>query len=158
MWTCPTCGQSFVSRNLPHSCQVVALDSHFAGTDPVLRAAFEAYLAAAREHGPVTVNPTKSRISFQARMRFAGVLAPRKRFLLATFVLTRPVAGERFVKVEFIAPYYYVHYLRLRTPADVDDELRGWLSEAYEIGTQRHVDDPGWPKVRKPPSWVRVLG
>ena len=31
MWRCPTCGQTFVTRNLPHSCEVVALDDHFAG-------------------------------------------------------------------------------------------------------------------------------
>ena len=80
---------------MPHSCRVVDLDRHFAGADPVLRATFDAYLAAAREHGPVTVTPTKSRISFQARMRFASILAPRKTFLMATFVLTRAVRSER---------------------------------------------------------------
>ena len=31
MWRCPTCGQTFVTRNMPHSCQVVALGDHFAG-------------------------------------------------------------------------------------------------------------------------------
>jgi hypothetical protein len=124
---------------MPHSCQVVELDSHFAGADPALRAAFDAYLAAARENGPVIVNPTKSRISFQARMRFAGVLAPRKTFLMATFVLTRAIDSERLAKVEFIPPHYHVHYLRLRTPADVDAEVRGWLAAAYAVGEQRHL-------------------
>jgi Domain of unknown function (DUF5655) len=124
---------------MPHSCQVVDLERHFTGADPVLRATFDAYLAAARENGPVTVNPTKSRISFQARMRFAGILAPRKAFLLATFVLTRAIDSERLSKVEFIPPHYYVHYLRLRSPADVDDEVRGWLADAYAVGEQRHL-------------------
>ena len=148
MWCCPDCGQTFVSRNMPHSCQVVELDSHFAASEPQVRAAFDAYLAAVRAFGPVTVNATKSRISFQERMRFAGVERPRQRHLNATFVLTRPLESERLARVEYVAPYYYVHRLRLERPEDVDDELRGWLAEAYEIGTQRHVTDPGWVKVR----------
>jgi Domain of unknown function (DUF5655) len=136
MWRCPTCGQTFVSRNMPHSCHVVELDSHFAASEPQVRAAFDALLAAARELGPVTVNATKSRISFQARMRNAHL------------VLTRPIESDRFTRVEQVPPYYYVHNLRLEAPEDVDAALRGWLSEAYEVGMQRHVTDPGWEKVR----------
>jgi len=45
-------------------------------------------------------------------------------------------------------PTYYVHRLKLRSPEDVDDELRGWLAEAREVGDQRHVTDPEWKKVR----------
>ena len=71
MWRCPTCGQTFVTRNMPHSCQVVALGDHFAGS--ALRPVFDAYLAAAELSGPVTVNATKSRVTFQARKRFAGI-------------------------------------------------------------------------------------
>ena len=93
MWTCPVCGQSFVTRNMPHSCQVVELDEFFAGSG--LRELFERYVAAARENGPVTVNATKSRISLQVRMRFAAVQRPRKRYLPAHFVLTRPVESPR---------------------------------------------------------------
>jgi hypothetical protein len=137
MWRCPTCGQTFVSRNLPHSCQVVALDDHFAGV-PALRAVFDAYLAAARECGPVTVNPTKSRISFQARMRFAGIERPRRSHIVATFVLVREVDSPR-LRVQFIPPRYYVHRLTLRTVGDVDEEVRGWLAEAYTVGEQRHL-------------------
>ena len=107
-----TCGQTFVSRNLPHSCAVVSLDEHFAAA-PGLRAVFDAYLTAARESGPVTVNATKSRVSFQVRMRFAGIEKPRRTHLVATFVLTRRIVSDR-LRVEPIAPYYYVHRIALR--------------------------------------------
>jgi hypothetical protein len=155
MWTCPVCGQSFVTRNMPHSCQVVELDEFFAGS--TLRGLFELYVTAARENGPVTVNATKSRISLQARMRFAAVQRPRKRYLPAHFVLTRPVESPR-LSVEYLPPYYYVHRLRLADPADLDDELRGWLAEAYQVGEQRHVSDPGWRRERTPPDWVKLPG
>jgi hypothetical protein len=148
LWRCPACGQTFVSRNLPHSCAVVELDEHFAAA-PGLRAVFEAYLAAACECGPVTVNATRSRVSFQVRMRFAGIEKPRRTHLVATFVLTRRVVSER-LRVEPIAPYYYVHRVVLRVPDDVDDELRRWLAEAYQVGAQRHLSDPGWRRERLP--------
>ena len=150
MWTCPVCGQSFVTRTMPHSCQVVGLDEFFAGSP--LRDMFERFVAAARENGPVTVNATKSRITLQVRMRFAAVQRPRKRYLPAHFVLTWPIESPR-LSVEFLPPYYYVHKLRLE---DVDDELKGWLAEAYRIGEQRHVTDPGWPRERTPPGWVKL--
>ena len=137
LWRCPTCGQTFVARNMPHSCQVVALDDHFAGV-PALRPVFDAYLAAARLNGPVTVNATKSRISFQARMRFAGIERPRRAHIVATFVLVRELVSPR-LRVQFIPPRYYVHRLRLRVVSDVDDEVREWLAEAYGVGEQRHL-------------------
>jgi Domain of unknown function (DUF5655) len=150
LWTCPVCGQRFVTRNMPHSCQVVELDRFFDGATPGLRELFELYVAAARENGPVTVNATKSRISLQVRMRFAGILRPRKRYLLATFVHTQPVESPRLARVEHIPPYYYVHQLRLAGPADIDAELRGWLAVAYAVGEQRHLDDPDWVRQRQP--------
>lgn len=146
LWRCPECGQTFTSRNLPHSCQVIGLDELFAGAAPVLRETFERLVAAAGESGPVTVNVTKSRATLQARMRFAGIERPRKAHLVAHLVLTRPLESPR-LRVEPLAPYYHVHWLRLREPADVDAELTAWLAEAYQVGLQRHVTDPEWPKV-----------
>lgn len=146
LWACPVCGQRFVTRNLPHSCQVVPLDEFFAGTAPELRELFERFVAATRANGPVAVNVTKSRIALQVRMRFAGILRPRKRYLVATFVLTRPLESPRLFRVEPIPPYYYVHSLRLADAADIDAELEGWLAEAYQVGAQRHVTDPDWPR------------
>jgi hypothetical protein len=69
LWRCPTCGQTFVGRNMPHSCKVRTLDDFFARADPALRALFERFAAAAAERGPVTVNVTKSRIAIQVRGR-----------------------------------------------------------------------------------------
>ena len=89
-------------------------------------------------------------------MRFAGIDRPRRRHLLANFVLTRPIDSPRLTRVEYVPPYYYVHRLRLSEPADLDPELRSWLAEAYEVGTQRHVTDPDWLRQRHPPAWVHV--
>ena len=57
---------------------------------------------------------------------------------MATFVLVRAIDSPR-LRVEFIPPRYYVHRLTLRAVADVDDEVRAWLAEAYAVGEQRHL-------------------
>jgi Domain of unknown function (DUF5655) len=156
MWRCPDCGQRFVGRNMPHSCALRDLDEHFAAAAPGLRAVFDALLTAVRAGGPVTVNATRSRVTFQTRIRFAGIDAPRGDHLLANFVLTRPVRSERIARVEHVPPYYYVHRVRLTRPEDVDADLRAWLAEARQVGDRRHVTDPDWPREREPPDWVRV--
>src|SRR4051794_12741410 len=151
MWRCPVCGQTFVSRNLPHSCQVVALDDHFAGRPDALREAFDALVAAARENGPVSVNATKSRITLQVRMRFAAV-EPRRDHLRAHVVLTRQIDDPRLT-VEFLEPRYYLHRFRLTGPVDVDDALRAWLAEAYRVGAQvSEPPEPAAPPAPDPPT------
>jgi Domain of unknown function (DUF5655) len=156
LWRCPVCGQRFVTRNMPHSCEVVELEAYFAGTGPDLRGLFDRFVAAARQSGPVTVNPTKSRIALQVRGRFAGIDRPRRDHLVANFVLTTPIQSTRLTRVDYVPPYYYVHRLRLSGPSDIDAELEGWLAQAYQVGAQRHVEDPDWPKLREPPGWVHV--
>jgi uncharacterized protein DUF5655 len=154
LWRCPVCRQRFVTRNMPHSCRVVGLDAFFATAAPGLRSLFDLFVAAASERGPVTVNATRSRVTLQVRFRFAGIERPRKDHLLANFVLTTPVRSDRFTRVEYVSPYYYIHRLRLREPADVDAELRDWLAQAYQVGEQRHITDPQWPRLREPPDWL----
>jgi hypothetical protein len=107
----------------------VPLDAHFAGRE-AMRPVFDAFVAAAEESGPVTVNATKSRITLQAEMRFAAVEVGRAR-LKAHVVLGRPLESPRFAKVEHLPPAYYVHHFALARPADVDDEVRAWVAEAY---------------------------
>src|SRR6185295_15420430 len=140
MWRCPTCGQTFTGRNMPHSCQVVPLDRHFVGRPPTLRAAFDAFVEAAEANGPVTINATKSRITLQVRMRFAAV-EPRRNHLRAHLVLKRRIEHPRLA-VEHLEPDYYVHRFTLTRPADVDDELKAWVAEAYQTGAQLTRSQP----------------
>ena len=141
---------------MPHSCRVVDLDSHFERSTPDVRAAFDAFLAAASRAGPVIVNATVSRISIQARMRFAGVQRPGRRHLVAGLVLTRPVQGPPFDRVEYIPPYYYLHRVRLERAADVTPELVAYLAEAARVGRQEHVGNRRFRKVRVPPDGVAL--
>ena len=73
----------------------IELGDHFAEVESHVRETFDALLACVEANGPVTVNATESRISFQVRMRFGGVDKPRRDHLQANFVPTRAIRAER---------------------------------------------------------------
>jgi uncharacterized protein DUF5655 len=141
LWRCPKCRRVFANRNQSHACGTHSLATHFAGKPPVIRALFDAVLAAIRDVGPVRVLPEKTRIAFQVRMSFAQV-TPRRQWLDGHVVLARRLEHPRFTKVETFSPRNHLHAFRLQSVADVDEEFRAWIAEAYRVGEQKHLDSP----------------
>jgi hypothetical protein len=82
--------------------------------------------------------PEKTRIAFQVRMSFAAVSLRRDR-LVGHVVLARHLGNPRFTRVEYISPRNHVHSFCLRSREEMDEEVLGWLREAYEVGQQRHL-------------------
>jgi hypothetical protein len=64
---------------------------------------------------------------------------PRLRWLDVEFWLPRRVESARLRKVETLSPYTHIHVVRITTLGDLDDELIGWLREAYAVGRQDHL-------------------
>ena len=141
MWNCPECGRAFANRNQSHFCSHVRLQEHFKGRAPNVVATFERLLAAARNNGPVTVLPEKTRIAFQVRMSFAAFTL-RRGWVDGHVVLARRLESPRFGRIDFISPRNQVHVFRLQEPSEVDDEVERWLHEAYSVGEQKHLKTP----------------
>jgi hypothetical protein len=138
LWTCPRCGQSFVTRNMSHSCCQLTEDAFFAGRAPQ-RALYRAFRAFVERCGPVTVNINKTRISFQGRARFATVARVTKDGLVCTFWVKRRLDSPRFTKIDAYPRSDHVHSFKLTDAAQLDAEAAAWIAEAYEVGMQR------WP-------------
>ena len=136
LWTCPACGQSFVGRNMAHSCVRLSEDDFFAGRAPQ-RALYHALRDFAERFGPITVNINKTRISFQARARFVSVNRVTRDGLACHIWLKRRIDSPRFSRIEHFPPGDYVHNFKLTDAAELDDEMAAWLAEAYEVGMQR---------------------
>jgi hypothetical protein len=137
LWKCPKCGQRFVTPRMWHSCARLTTAQFFAGKPPQLKALYSAFLAFVRMVGPVTVNVNKTRISFQGRVRFAGVAGTRKNALVCSFWLKRRIHSLRFSRVETIPPHNYVYHFHLTHADELDLEVERWIREAYAVGTQR---------------------
>jgi hypothetical protein len=107
-------------------------------TTPEVRALYHRFARLATSVGDVTVTPAKTRVGFQARTIFAAV-TPRKRWLDAHVVLQRRVASPRIRRVESFGPRAHLHAFRIIEASELDDELRGWLEEAYAGFGQGHA-------------------
>jgi hypothetical protein len=114
------------------------LETHFDGKPSEIRAIFDAVLKAIRRRGPVVVLPEKSRIAFHVRMSFAQ-LTPRLRWVDGHVVLARRFEHPRFRRIDTISPRNHVHHFRLSSLSDLNEEVEGWLAEAYAVGQQRHL-------------------
>lgn len=121
-----------MSRNLWHSCVQVTLEELFARSEPHVLELARSYVAMLQALGDVQVIPQKTRLVGVARVRFAG-LSPRKDGFLATFALHRWLDSPRIVKTVDYGPRWRAHSVLVRDPADLDDELHGWLQESHDV-------------------------
>ncbi|MBC7789245.1 MAG: hypothetical protein H7Z74_04820 [Anaerolineae bacterium] len=135
LWQCPRCGHRFVTKNLWHSCVRVSLATHFRGKPPDRKRTFDRWLQAARVCGPTIAYAQKTRITIQARVRFAGAVV-RVGHLDATLWLRRRVTHPLLDRVEDFGRIGYVHHFRLTSPGDIDTELKALMCEAHQVGTQ----------------------
>jgi hypothetical protein len=99
---------------------------------------FAAVAEAIAEIGPATVHASKSQIAFRRQRNFAWVWMPGKylRRKTAPLVLTLSFAmrseSPRWKEIVEPQPGRFTHHLELYDVEDVDDEVRGWLRQAWE--------------------------
>jgi hypothetical protein len=139
LWTCPRCGARFVTQNMSHGCGEYCVDDFFEGTPARLRQLYVALVALVGELGPFEQVPAKTRVAFMVRVRFATVNRVRRDGLVCHLWLKRPIESARFTKVELLGRSGWIHHFVLRSEAELDDELRGWMREAYAVGRQEHL-------------------
>ncbi len=89
--------------------------------------------------GSVTIEPLKTQISFGAKRKFAWVWLPQtwikkrpENSLTLTFDLNHKVEGPRIEEAVEPRPGRWTHHVVIEQQSDLDDEVKGWLREAYE--------------------------
>lgn len=108
----------------------MSVEEYFSTGPAHERAIFDTVLAHVSTLGPVHVEPVSVGI-FLKRVQSFAQLRPKDRWVSLSFSLPRVVAHECIIRkvVEYHGRHY--HVANLRTPDDLDDRLRGWLTEAY---------------------------
>jgi hypothetical protein len=130
-WDCPKCRRRFARVNQGHECApAMTLEEYFSTGPERERPIFEAVMAHLDMVGPVHVEPVSVGI-FLKRARSFAELRPMTKWVALSFSLPRPVQHPRITRK--VQPYggHYFHAANLRGPEDLDDQLRGWLTEAY---------------------------
>jgi len=108
----------------------MSLEEYFATGPPHERPVFEAVLAHLETLGPVHVEPVSVGI-FLKRDRPFAELRPMVRWVSLSFALSRVVADPKISRRVAGSARRTHHIVRLHTPADVDDDVRAWLTESY---------------------------
>lgn len=84
---------------------------------------------------PAGVRATKSQVAFRERRGFAYLWWPGRYVrsdipAVLSIALPRRLDSPRFKQVVSPSPGLWMHHLELRSTADLDAEVAGWLQEA----------------------------
>lgn len=108
----------------------MTLDEYFSTGPAHERPIFEAVMAHIATFDDVHVEPVSVGIFFKGTNTFAQ-LRPLDRWVALSFSLRHTVRHPTITRK--VTPYSgrYHHVANLRSPDDLDDDLRGWITEAY---------------------------
>jgi hypothetical protein len=107
-----------------------ALDELYSGPKAVLRPIHEALLDALRSFGEFEEAPKKAYISYRRKKQFATI-GPATKAQVEVGLNARALPSG--VRLQELPPGQMCNYrVRLGQPAEVDDELIGWIRSAYD--------------------------
>jgi hypothetical protein len=134
-WICPACEREFARAHQAHVCVPgCTVDECFVGRPPVQREIYEELVAHLGELGPVHADAVLVGVFFKSDRKLAEV-RPQARSLSLSLFLPRVVDHPRIARRIGVSADRTVHVVKLAAVADVDDEIRGWLTEAYAAAT-----------------------
>ena len=132
LWKCANCNREFAKRNQWHSCLVHTVAHHFRGADPQLRQTYDLLIKRLREFGPLRVDAVKSGINLVSKYHFGGV-AVRRHYIRLGFLSDEVIGDARIIRRRKQGPKRVSHWVRLRSPSDVDGRLVSWLKKAHAL-------------------------
>lgn len=133
---CPDCGRQFARTRQGHDCAPgLTLEEYFSTGPPHERPVFDAVVRHLESLGPVHLDVVSVGIFLKNPGKF-GDLRPRDRWVAVSFDLDRrarhPLITRRVI--EHGARYW--HTANVASPEDLDDDLVGLLTEAYELAAR----------------------
>jgi hypothetical protein len=106
------------------------VDELYAGRPAEVRAIHDRVWAEIQRLGVFEVSPKKGYLSLRRRIQFAMVKPAAKHVDLALVLPGEPVTERLESSATFNA--LFTHRVRVRSVAEVDPELEGWLRQAYD--------------------------
>lgn len=130
VWTCPNCKRTFGKANQGHLCAPAMTEDEYFATGPAFeRPIYEEVkdllLAADKS---VRIEYVSVGVFFKKKTNFAE-LRPLTKWTKLLFKLSRDFTHPSITK-KWPGPSRTYYEMKLFTPADVTDEVRGWLAEA----------------------------
>jgi hypothetical protein len=88
----------------------------------------------------VSVTVTKSQVTFRRRKAFAFVWRPGQYIssgvpAVLSISLPYEITSDRCKEIAHPAPAVWMHHIEIRDVGEVDDQVGGWLANAYEAAS-----------------------
>ena len=109
----------------------------FCAGHPFALAAHRAVTAILDTFGPYRVRVSRSQLAYRRRRGFAYLWLPGTWLkrpaaeVVLSVALDRCIDSPRLKQVAHPAPHVWMHHLEVHDLATLDDEVRGWLAEAF---------------------------
>lgn len=115
----------------------VATPAEFFADSPVGLAVHDKVAQVLGSYGGVSTRVTRSQVAFRHDVGFAFLWRPGQYVrsvvpVVLSIALPNKVDSPRFKEVVHPAPTVWMHHLEIHDVSQVDDEVRGWLREAWE--------------------------
>jgi hypothetical protein len=133
-WTCPRCDREFGRAHQSHVCVPGCTVDDCFSTRPDQRRIYDALVAHLETLGPFHADAVSVGVFLKSERKLAEV-RPKARCLSLELVLPRVVHDPRVFRTLRMTSDRTVHVLKLVSVDDVNDQLRDWLTEAYDAAT-----------------------
>lgn len=131
LWTCPDCGRRFGRARQGHECApAMTVEGYFSTGPPHERPVYEAVAAHLATLDDVYTEPVSVGIFFKRSRTFAQ-LRPLTKWVALSFTLERRLDSDRLARKVLSEGNRHYHVVNLRSPDEVDDTVRAWLTEAW---------------------------
>ncbi len=142
-WTCPDCERRFGATKQGHMCRPgVTIESFFANARPEAEPIHRIVAAHLEglDGGDLIIDPLETKVLFKNGPTFA-ILDSKTKWVALGFTVRRRLDSDRFSRKVTEYQGRFHHVVNLTDPAQVDDELLGWLTEAFYRDDQPEGSD-----------------
>jgi len=108
---------------------VVSVDAYFAARPGYEREVYDAVVGHLRSVGDVDVEAATVGILVKRRRTFVE-LRPKRTWVELSILLGRPIDDPRVTRRIVVSRSRFAYFFRMRSSADVDDDLRELLTES----------------------------
>jgi hypothetical protein len=102
---------------------------------------YDALVHVVDDLGPATIRVTKSQVAFRRRTGFCWVWRPGMYLrrphaeVVVSLALDRQDPSVRWKEVTPVGAGRWMHHLEVHAVAEVDAEVAGWVTAAYDLAT-----------------------
>jgi hypothetical protein len=107
------------------------IEETFAGRPAAFRAIYDVLIEHVTALGPVHLDVVRVGVFLKHERKFAEI-RPKARSLSVALVLPRLVADSRIARTIHTSSEWTWHFVKLVDMRDFDDQVRDWLTEAYD--------------------------